>query len=236
MKKLTKDDLKKFRDRLYLPISDRDLERGLRRDRRRAVLPPRRGLPRDRVHDGAPPATRRLAAQAGACAPSRSSSPATRSTAELKQGSGKNSDRHHDGRRPPAQGLDEGQGDRQAHRADRPRRVPHLRHGLDVPERQGLQPGRPAATSRSTASCCSPTRSPPRARCSTRASPRPARWPRRPLPGSAYSTHGEHMIPFYIFYSMFGFQRTGDSVWAMADQLARGLPDRRDRGPDHPDR
>ncbi len=27
--------------------------------------------------------------------------------------------------------------------------------------------------------------------------------------GSAYSTHGEHMIPFYIFYSMFGFQRTG---------------------------
>ena len=29
--------------------------------------------------------------------------------------------------------------------------------------------------------------------------------------GSAYSTHGEVMIPFYIFYSMFGFQRTGDS-------------------------
>jgi pyruvate dehydrogenase E1 component len=41
--------------------------------------------------------------------------------------------------------------------------------------------------------------------------------------GSAYSTHGEPMIPFYIFYSMFGFQRTGDSVWAMADQLARGF-------------
>jgi pyruvate dehydrogenase E1 component len=41
--------------------------------------------------------------------------------------------------------------------------------------------------------------------------------------GSAYSTHGEAMIPFYIFYSMFGFQRTGDSIWAMADQLARGF-------------
>jgi pyruvate dehydrogenase E1 component len=41
--------------------------------------------------------------------------------------------------------------------------------------------------------------------------------------GSAYSTHGEQMIPFYIFYSMFGFQRTGDSIWAMADQLARGF-------------
>ncbi len=41
--------------------------------------------------------------------------------------------------------------------------------------------------------------------------------------GSTYSTHGEVMIPFYIFYSMFGFQRTGDSIWAMADQLARGF-------------
>ncbi|GGF58674.1 pyruvate dehydrogenase E1 component [Marmoricola endophyticus] len=41
--------------------------------------------------------------------------------------------------------------------------------------------------------------------------------------GSSYSTHGEAMIPFYIFYSMFGFQRTGDSIWAMADQLARGF-------------
>jgi len=41
--------------------------------------------------------------------------------------------------------------------------------------------------------------------------------------GSSYATHGEVMIPFYIFYSMFGFQRTGDSIWAMADQLARGF-------------
>jgi pyruvate dehydrogenase E1 component len=41
--------------------------------------------------------------------------------------------------------------------------------------------------------------------------------------GSADTTHGEHMIPFYLFYSMFGFQRTGDSIWAMADQLARGF-------------
>ncbi len=41
--------------------------------------------------------------------------------------------------------------------------------------------------------------------------------------GSAYATHGEPMIPVYLFYSMFGFQRTGDSIWAMADQLARGF-------------
>nr|WP_198679810.1 pyruvate dehydrogenase (acetyl-transferring), homodimeric type [Thermomonospora amylolytica] len=41
--------------------------------------------------------------------------------------------------------------------------------------------------------------------------------------GTAYATHGVHMIPVYIFYSMFGFQRTGDSIWAMADQMGRGF-------------
>ncbi|OUZ09430.1 pyruvate dehydrogenase (acetyl-transferring), homodimeric type [Aeromicrobium sp. PE09-221] len=41
--------------------------------------------------------------------------------------------------------------------------------------------------------------------------------------GSAYATHGEPMIPVYMFYSMFGFQRTGDSIWAMADQMSRGF-------------
>jgi pyruvate dehydrogenase E1 component len=41
--------------------------------------------------------------------------------------------------------------------------------------------------------------------------------------GSTYATHGEHMIPVYVFYSMFGFQRTGDQFWQMADQLARGF-------------
>ncbi|WP_419224086.1 pyruvate dehydrogenase (acetyl-transferring), homodimeric type [Gordonia sp. CPCC 206044] len=41
--------------------------------------------------------------------------------------------------------------------------------------------------------------------------------------GTSYSTHGEPMIPLYIFYSMFGFQRTGDSFWAAGDQMARGF-------------
>ena len=41
--------------------------------------------------------------------------------------------------------------------------------------------------------------------------------------GSAYATHGQAMIPVYVFYSMFGFQRTGDSLWAAADQMARGF-------------
>ncbi|SNR72200.1 pyruvate dehydrogenase E1 component [Haloechinothrix alba] len=41
--------------------------------------------------------------------------------------------------------------------------------------------------------------------------------------GTSYATHGEPMIPVYIFYSMFGFQRTGDFMWAMGDQLGRGF-------------
>jgi pyruvate dehydrogenase E1 component len=41
--------------------------------------------------------------------------------------------------------------------------------------------------------------------------------------GSSYATHGEPMIPVYIFYSMFGFQRTADQMWQMGDQLARGF-------------
>nr|WP_244162237.1 pyruvate dehydrogenase (acetyl-transferring), homodimeric type [Micromonospora eburnea] len=41
--------------------------------------------------------------------------------------------------------------------------------------------------------------------------------------GTSYATHGEPMIPMYIFYSMFGFQRTADGLWAAADQMARGF-------------
>jgi pyruvate dehydrogenase E1 component len=41
--------------------------------------------------------------------------------------------------------------------------------------------------------------------------------------GTSYATHGEPMIPVYIFYSMFGFQRTGDQAWAFADARGRGF-------------
>ncbi|WP_136056339.1 pyruvate dehydrogenase (acetyl-transferring), homodimeric type [Microbacterium sp. K24] len=41
--------------------------------------------------------------------------------------------------------------------------------------------------------------------------------------GTSYATHGEPLIPIYLFYSMFGFQRTGDAQWAAGDQMARGF-------------
>jgi pyruvate dehydrogenase E1 component len=41
--------------------------------------------------------------------------------------------------------------------------------------------------------------------------------------GTAYATHGVNMVPFYIYYSMFGFQRIGDFIWAGGDQQSRGF-------------
>jgi pyruvate dehydrogenase E1 component len=41
--------------------------------------------------------------------------------------------------------------------------------------------------------------------------------------GTSYATHGEPMVPFYTFYSMFGFQRVGDELWAFGDARGRGF-------------
>ncbi|MGH2720750.1 MAG: pyruvate dehydrogenase (acetyl-transferring), homodimeric type [Actinomycetota bacterium] len=41
--------------------------------------------------------------------------------------------------------------------------------------------------------------------------------------GTAYATHGRHMVPFYLFYSMFGFQRIGDHIWSFGDARGRGF-------------
>lgn len=41
--------------------------------------------------------------------------------------------------------------------------------------------------------------------------------------GTSYATHGEPLVPFYFYYSMFGFQRTGDQFWAAGDQMTRGF-------------
>ncbi len=41
--------------------------------------------------------------------------------------------------------------------------------------------------------------------------------------GTAYATHGEHMIPFFMFYSMFGFQRVADLIWSFGDSRGRGF-------------
>src|SRR5260370_37239372 len=41
--------------------------------------------------------------------------------------------------------------------------------------------------------------------------------------GTAYGNYGVEMIPFFIYYSMFGFQRVGDSIWAVGDARGKGF-------------
>ena len=120
-----------------------------------------------------------------------------------------------------------------AGRADHPRRGPHLRHGRAVPRVQDLRRRRASSTSRSTPTCCCPTPRPRTARSSRRASPRRARWPASPPPAPRYATRGVPMVPFFIFYSMFGFQRVGDLIWAGGRRPGPGLPARRHRRAHH---
>jgi pyruvate dehydrogenase E1 component len=56
-----------------------------------------------------------------------------------------------------------------------------------------------------------------------KASTKPGRCRRSSPAGTAYATHGINMIPFFIFYSMFGFQRVGDLIWAGADMRMKGF-------------
>ena len=115
------------------------------------------------------------------------------------------------------------------HRAHRSGRGSHLRHGFALPAGRHLLPRRPALRT---------------------GRPRDAAYYREAkdgqlleegiteagsmssfiAAGTSYATHGINTIPFFIFYSMFGFQRIGDLIWAAADMRA-GLPGRRHRRP-----
>ena len=93
--------------------------------------------------------------------------------------------------------------------------------------------GRPALRARGPATSCSTTRKRRTARSSRRASPRRARIASWIAAATSYSAHGVPMLPFYIFYSMFGFQRVGDLIWAAADSRARGFLLGATAGPHH---
>lgn len=221
MKKLTQDDLKKFRDRLYLPISDRDLERAYEETGAAPFFHPGQDSPeieymmeRRKALGGSLP-RREVRAKTLTL-------PGDDTYKELKQGGGKHKvattmavvrllkDWMKDpeiGKRivPIAPdeyrtfGMDSmfpsakvyNPGGQQYESVDRKLLLSYK----ESAQGQMLHEGISEAGAMASATAA----------------------------GSAYSTHGEHMIPFYIFYSMFGFQRTGDSIWAMADQLARGF-------------
>ncbi|QZY30326.1 pyruvate dehydrogenase (acetyl-transferring), homodimeric type [Nocardioides coralli] len=221
MKKLTIDDLKLFRDRLYLPLSDRDLDESYERTGAAPFFHPGEDAPEIRYM------LERRATLGGSLPRrvDRSSPlklPGDAVYAELKQGSGKNAvattmavvrllkdwmkDPEIGERIVPIApdeyrtfGMDSmfpgakvyNPGGQQYESVDRKLLLAYK----ESAQGQMLHEGISEAGSMASATAA----------------------------GSSYSTHGEPMIPFYIFYSMFGFQRTGDSIWAMADQLARGF-------------
>ncbi|MDZ5622529.1 pyruvate dehydrogenase (acetyl-transferring), homodimeric type [Nocardioides bizhenqiangii] len=221
MKKLTMADLKKFRDRLYLPISDRDLETTYEETGTAPFFHPGPDSPeidymfeRRRTLGGSLP--RRVV---------RSTPlelPGDKMYAELKQGSGKN-------KIATTMALvrllkdwmkDPGIGKRIVPIAPDEYRT----FGMDsmFPSAKVYDPAGQTYESVDRALLLAYKMSPQGQMLHEGISEAGAVGSATAA-GSAYATHGEHMIPFYIFYSMFGFQRTGDSIWAMADQLARGF-------------
>ena len=222
MKKLTPDDLKKFRDRLYLPISDRDLEESYEKTGGAPFFHPGEDSPEiEYMMERRKPA-RRLGARAACCAPARSSSPATSSTPSSSRARARTSSPP----RWPSSGSckdwmkDPEIGDRIVPIAPDEYRT----FGMDsmFPSAKVYNPGGQQYDPVDRKMLLSYKESAQGQMLHEGISEAGA-MASATAAGSAYSTHGEHMIPFYIFYSMFGFQRTGDSIWAMADQLARGF-------------
>ena len=120
------------------------------------------------------------------------------------------------------------QEDRQVHRADRARRIAHVRHGRPVPPGRHLLARRPALRAgrfRSARSTTSEAERRPDS--SKKASPKPARCRRSSPPARRIRRTACNMIPMFIYYSMFGFQRIGDLIWAAADMRGQGLHARR---------
>ncbi len=221
MKKLTPDDLKKFRDRLYLPISDRDLERSYEETGAAPFFHPGKDAPEIEYM------MERRAALGGSV-PKRVlratplKLPGDAVYSELKQGSGKNGIATtmavvrllRDWMKDPEIGQ---------------RIVPiapdeYRTFGMDsmFPSAKVYNPAGQQYESVDRNMLLSYKESAQGQMLHEGISEAGAK-ASATAAGSAYSTHGEQMIPFYIFYSMFGFQRTGDSIWAMADQLARGF-------------
>ncbi len=217
MKKLTKDDLKKFRDRLFLPISDEDIDRdevapfyhpGKDSPEIQYMLERRRQL-------GGPLPQRRAD-------PTPVKLPGDEMYAELKQGSGKQAIATtmafvrllRDLMKDPEIGhrfVPIAPDEYRTFGMDSmfPTSKIYSPHGqqYDSVDRAMLLTYRESAQGQMLHEGISEAG----AMGSTIAA------------GTTYATHGEHMIPVYIFYSMFGFQRTGDSIWAYADQLGRGF-------------
>ena len=218
---MTKAQLRRFRDRLYLhdEIPDAALEA------ERPALLPAPARARRRTSTCAPAAgARRARSPSASCAPEPLTLPGADAFADLLAGSGAARRSRRRWRSPgccatcsatppigrhvvpivPDEartfGLDAAL--RARRRSTRPRASLHAgRRRPAAPLRRGAH----------------------RARSSRRASPRPASMATLHGAGTAYATWGQPMMPIYLFYSMFGFQRVGDLIWALGDIRGRGF-------------
>ena len=213
-KKMTQESLKKFRDQFRLPISDEQT-------RQHAVPQVRRRQRGTGVHARAPlRSSAAICRSAGAEAESLPVPPLDTFEPLLK-GTG---EREISTTMAFVRMLGhpaEGQGARQAHRADRAGRIAYLRHGRPVPPDRYLiadgQKYMPEDADQlmfyreETGQILQEGINEAGGMCDWIAA------------ATSYTTHNEPMIPFYIFYSMFGFQRIGDLAWAAGDMRSRGF-------------
>jgi pyruvate dehydrogenase E1 component len=207
-KKLNEEELRAFRDRFGIPISDDE-------DRRAPVLPPADDSAEMKYLQRAPQGARRLRA-----ARKRRVEPLARPALDRLRGVLKGTEGRKARRRWRSCGCCRSccATRRSAScRADRPRRGAHLRHGRRCSAR--------SASTRTSGQLYEPvdmrhaavlqgSEGRPDPRGGHQRGRRDVVVHRRRH--VAYATHGVNMIPFFIYYSMFGFQRVGDLIWAAA--------------------
>ena len=224
-KKMNEEELREFRTRFGIPISDEEIA----------------DAPFYRPPDDSPEMQylRERRKALGGYVPSRvgpRSKPLQRADRPLFEEFDKGTERAQgvddDGVRPHSVEAAARQGDRQAHRADHSRRGAHVRHGGAVP--------RQSASTRTSASCYEPVdmdtllyyKEAKDGQILEEGITEAGSMSSFIAAGTAYATHGVNTIPFFIYYSMFGFQRVGDLIWAAADIARARLPARRHRRPD----
>ena len=143
--------------------------------------------------------------------------------AEFHKGTEGRKATHDDGVRADAVEAAARRADRQAGRADRARRSAHVRHGGAVPPGRHLRAQRPALRAGRHRDTLLYYKEAQDGQILEEGINEAGSMSSFIAAGTAYATHGINTIPFFIFYSMFGFQRVGDLIWAGADMRMRGF-------------
>ena len=221
IKKMTNDQL------LALPrpaVPARRDPRGGARRRRPAVLPPAGGLDRVPVHDGAAPARSTARSRRRVARVRRAARAAGRQRVRrVRAGSGKQAVSTTMAFTRLLRNLARDEKLRPARRADHPRRGPHVRHGRAVPRVRRSTPSQGQKYEPVDHDLLLSLHRVADGQILEEGITEAGSMASFIAAGTAYATRGVPMVPFFIFYSMFGFQRVGDLIWQAADARARGF-------------